>query len=379
VDGVASFTCACFNGYGGERCQTHIEEVNSVDDCARHPCANGGTCVDGVASFTCICANGYEGEHCEHVDKHDDCAEVSHTCNYGSRCSGGPYAGVHCDHDRDCHPCGKGGTCVDGVASFTCACFNGYGGERCQTHIEEVNSVDDCARHPCANGGTCVDGVASFTCTCANGYEGERCQEVYYEEDHNRVHLNTLGFVTLFGAVIVTATMLCYLAHRRWRRKKLSSPEQGRHLGLKEPLVDFESQSKVAEASREPQAASIRPADAGRSDDLTSALPPGAGRKPNNCCQYATDDEENYCGLLSCIIGLFIFPCICCCPIDRRPRQGLTHSNPLIVQEHDLDDYGCTSHMTISAPPDPPTATTVATAMPQQPANTCVTENSVKL
>merc|ERR1711865_1064981 len=29
--------------------------------------------------------------------------------------------------------------------------------------------------------------------------------------------------------------------------------------------------------------------------------------------QYRT---ENYCGVISLLIGLFIFPCICCCPVD---------------------------------------------------------------
>jgi hypothetical protein len=28
--------------------------------------------------------------------------------------------------------------------------------------------------------------------------------------------------------------------------------------------------------------------------------------------------EESYCGPASCCIGVFLLPCICCCPIDRR-------------------------------------------------------------
>ena len=27
---------------------------------------------------------------------------------------------------------------------------------------------------------------------------------------------------------------------------------------------------------------------------------------------------EGYCGLLSVLIGVFLLPCICCCPIDQR-------------------------------------------------------------
>ena len=28
--------------------------------------------------------------------------------------------------------------------------------------------------------------------------------------------------------------------------------------------------------------------------------------------------KENYCGPMSLVIGLLLFPCICCCPIDQR-------------------------------------------------------------
>jgi hypothetical protein len=29
-------------------------------------------------------------------------------------------------------------------------------------------------------------------------------------------------------------------------------------------------------------------------------------------------DEQKYCGPISLCIGFFIFPCICCCPVDTR-------------------------------------------------------------
>merc|ERR1719261_1117631 len=29
-------------------------------------------------------------------------------------------------------------------------------------------------------------------------------------------------------------------------------------------------------------------------------------------------EQESYCGILSVVIGVFLFPCICCCPIDQR-------------------------------------------------------------
>ena len=36
--------------------------------------------------------------------------------------------------------------------------------------------IDDCANHTCGNGGSCVDGVNSFSCSCAAGYTGNHCE-----------------------------------------------------------------------------------------------------------------------------------------------------------------------------------------------------------
>lgn len=36
-------------------------------------------------------------------------------------------------------------------------------------------NIDDCASGPCHHGGTCEDGVNSFTCRCAEGYHGPTC------------------------------------------------------------------------------------------------------------------------------------------------------------------------------------------------------------
>jgi Notch-like protein len=34
----------------------------------------------------------------------------------------------------------------------------------------------DCYAGACLNGGTCLDGLASYTCSCINGYTGSICQ-----------------------------------------------------------------------------------------------------------------------------------------------------------------------------------------------------------
>eukprot|EP00057_Strongylocentrotus_purpuratus_P007066 XP_011661540.1 PREDICTED: uncharacterized protein LOC105437059 [Strongylocentrotus purpuratus] len=86
-----------------------------------------------------------------------------------------------CTDPNECepNPCLNGGTCTDGVNSFSCTCRAGYYGPICDEGINECNS------DPCQNGGTCAEGVDSFTCTCAPGYTGTFCTEVYPMWNHN--------------------------------------------------------------------------------------------------------------------------------------------------------------------------------------------------
>ncbi|XP_038054085.1 uncharacterized protein LOC119726452 isoform X34 [Patiria miniata] len=71
--------------------------------------------------------------------------------------------------DCDPNPCLNGGTCSDGINSYTCTCAPGYTDSNCTTDI------DDCFPDPCLNNGTCSDGVNGFTCECAEGFEGQNC------------------------------------------------------------------------------------------------------------------------------------------------------------------------------------------------------------
>ena len=36
--------------------------------------------------------------------------------------------------------------------------------------------VDECLGNPCGNGGSCDDGVNSFTCRCVTGFAGTTCE-----------------------------------------------------------------------------------------------------------------------------------------------------------------------------------------------------------
>jgi hypothetical protein len=46
------------------------------------------------------------------------------------------------------------------MGSCTCTCNDGYLGDGVEC------TVDECASNPCLNGGTCIDGVNSFSCLC---------------------------------------------------------------------------------------------------------------------------------------------------------------------------------------------------------------------
>ena len=39
----------------------------------------------------------------------------------------------------------------------------------------EIIDINECASNPCKNGGTCYDGINSYTCTCRSGWEGQNC------------------------------------------------------------------------------------------------------------------------------------------------------------------------------------------------------------
>uniref|UniRef100_A0A3Q3XG30 Uncharacterized protein n=1 Tax=Mola mola TaxID=94237 RepID=A0A3Q3XG30_MOLML len=58
-DVFSEYVCKCPPGFDGVHCQ------NNVNDCARQPCENGGTCRDLDGDFKCHCPSPYVGKHCQ--------------------------------------------------------------------------------------------------------------------------------------------------------------------------------------------------------------------------------------------------------------------------------------------------------------------------
>nr|XP_058155717.1 sushi, nidogen and EGF-like domain-containing protein 1 isoform X4 [Dasypus novemcinctus]XP_058155718.1 sushi, nidogen and EGF-like domain-containing protein 1 isoform X4 [Dasypus novemcinctus] len=178
VTGSPSYTCSCLAGFTGKRC--HLD----VNECASHPCQNGGTCSHGINSFSCQCPAGFGGPTCETAQSPCDAKE----CRHGSQCRvengtavcvcPAGYTGATCETDVDeCSPgpCLNGGSCVDLVGNYTCVCAEPFEGRHCEkgSHPEP----DVCVSAPCQNGGTCVDAEQGYVCECPEGFAGRDCRE----------------------------------------------------------------------------------------------------------------------------------------------------------------------------------------------------------
>ena len=46
------------------------------------------------------------------------------------------------------------------------------------------------------------------------------------------------------------------------------------------------------------------------------------GNAPQGAPQGGQWVQEKYCGLITWLVGIFIFPCVCCCPCDDRLVSG---------------------------------------------------------
>ncbi|KAK3575952.1 hypothetical protein CHS0354_019270 [Potamilus streckersoni] len=75
-----------------------------LNECANHPCKNGGSCVNQINGYSCTCPAGYVGHNC--TIEIDECASS---------------------------PCKNGGSCENLVNRYICICPSGFAGHDCST------------------------------------------------------------------------------------------------------------------------------------------------------------------------------------------------------------------------------------------------------
>jgi len=75
-------------------------------------------------------------------------------------------------------PCLNKGTCVDGVASFTCLCELPYNGPTC------AEVLTPCSPNPCANHAMCTHTAdyLGYQCNCNSGWQGKLMFLLIYSE-----------------------------------------------------------------------------------------------------------------------------------------------------------------------------------------------------
>ena len=113
----------------------HIDILDN-DDCQPNPCMNDGICVDGTNSFTCYCAHGFVGDNCS-------ISKLKYAIQF--------------------------------IYSFLMIIIFHF-----HTIFISIDT-DDCKESPCSNGGTCIDGIASYTCVCPPGSTGLNCETCEYD------------------------------------------------------------------------------------------------------------------------------------------------------------------------------------------------------
>ncbi|OAD59832.1 Protein eyes shut, partial [Eufriesea mexicana] len=160
-DGI---TCQCPDGYSGDYCEIDASVCNDTI------CKNRGECVEGPGlSFFCRCSEGWTGRLCD--EDVDECIIIpaSYTC----ACLFG-YTGKDCDKTIvpcEENPCKNDAICLFEDERPICYCVPDYHGALCEL------KYDDCESKfaNCQNGGTCIDGINSFTCACPTYYSGPFC------------------------------------------------------------------------------------------------------------------------------------------------------------------------------------------------------------
>jgi Notch-like protein len=256
---TGGYRCSCVDGYTSGTCEySPVVEAYAdscaialssgvsspgdgncavdVDECASHPCQNGGMCKESFSgglpagTYTCVCQSGFGNGECDYT----------YITEYADECTA--MDGGNCDLDvNECesHPCQNGAICVDstsdatvGIAQYRCLCDAMlWSGKQCEIDRHEVCShvsarrsnvtfhlcagscvletecnscslvhermvncggscapitcppaLHPCSSRPCFNGGSCnasldsFDRFGRFNCSCPAGFAGLQCE-----------------------------------------------------------------------------------------------------------------------------------------------------------------------------------------------------------
>ncbi|CAL4154580.1 unnamed protein product, partial [Meganyctiphanes norvegica] len=116
---------------------------------------------------------------------------------YSCSCYEG-FTGSRCEVNIDeCigNECQNGATCVDGINQYTCACLPGYEGTFCE------EDIDECLNNPCQNGATCYNEIAKFVCECTEEFIGETCSELKAKNCTNLMCTNEAACTDIYNDI----------------------------------------------------------------------------------------------------------------------------------------------------------------------------------
>ncbi|KAJ9445237.1 Fibropellin-1 [Diplonema papillatum] len=185
-EGVSARLCTWAEVRGGECCWGACGFDYAavwIDNCAERPCGHG-TCKPTADSYTCACDDGYSGRTCG-VKLPVPALAVPDECAHGPPAPRTAPAAVRCCHaDGRCTCEGTRKTfdearaacaalpaarlCTAGQLEAGACCSAGCGGG------SDAVWLDNCAEGRCAHG-TCTPTARSYTCECFDGYGGADC------------------------------------------------------------------------------------------------------------------------------------------------------------------------------------------------------------
>ncbi|XP_064646344.1 low-density lipoprotein receptor-related protein 1-like isoform X2 [Lineus longissimus] len=170
-------SCICPNGYS-----RNGHDCLPAKDCPKDLCMNGGVCQRAENNQPkCSCPKRYYGAFCQNERCYKNICLHNGTCNVDDKlqvsCSCPmEYSGSRCEVHKCTSYCQNNGNCtVVPTGKAFCECPFDYGGPQCHT------KRTDLCKDYCLNGALCVvtgeAGNERPTCACRDGFTGERCDQ----------------------------------------------------------------------------------------------------------------------------------------------------------------------------------------------------------